>query len=235
MASKSFLSRLAEIEVRAFGLGDEAWRGECWVDRERRVLRLYFAMGLTASVTVGAFGLMVLLAVASGPGFERWGWFEQPQATRVVAQHEALPRRSETEWRVAPIDGNRIATTAVAAESPATAAPPFVRVISVMPVDVRKPTAVQAVATAKPVRPRLENAVQQKNVQAPVSVAVASPVAVPLAAIAEPRFEPVVIKRPEGLSALGGPVAGREPAATESPWWRQVWWGPSALRWLQRE
>lgn len=232
MNSKALLTRLERIEVAAFGI-DREGRGEQWIERERRLLRLYFAMGLTGSGIVGAIGLLVLLAVAAGPGYEAWFG---------TARKEA---RAQTAWdepasRVRPPDAGPSAKE-IAAGRPDAAVefaagtaepplrPPFVRVISVVPVAQKAAPPPPAKTVARPINKSPRETASGKPAPAPeASAAVEAAVAV--APLLEPEAQtvallpPPAVERPDGIVNLGGP--GR-PAAAEAPatWWRKLWWG----------
>ncbi|RTL64206.1 MAG: hypothetical protein EKK41_21945 [Hyphomicrobiales bacterium] len=232
MNSKALLSRLERIEVTAFGI-DREGRGEQWIERERRLLRLYFAMGLTGSGIVGAIGLLVLLAVAAGPGYDAWfGLQRRTDRPRTAWDAPAGPSVSiETTAKSDPVVQSDAATPSIelAAGNVEPLRPPFVRVISVVPLAQKAPPAPAKPAAAKPVfKPQRVEAAAAKPVPAPDAVPSVEPSIAPAPA-SDSRtvalLPPSGVERPEGIVNLGGP--GRSGAAADEPvtWWRKLWWG----------
>lgn len=224
MNSRALLSRLERIEVAAFGI-DRKGRGEQWIERERRLLRLYFAMGVTGSGIVGAIGLLVLLAVAAGPGYDTWfGLRRKEDRARTVWDAPVAaspPIVSAVKSEPVHADGAVPAIARVAVQDEPVQ-PPFVRVISVVPVAQKAPA-----AAAKPVGKPVPKPQRVEAVAARPAPTVASDPPTEPAAVTDPQAIALVpasgIERPDGMINLGGP--GRVTAEEPATWWRKLWWG----------
>lgn len=93
MRSNSLVARLAELEERMLRAGGGASSGDdpgAPIERERRLLRIYFAIGLACSGVAGAVALLVMLTLAAGPAHERW--FNPDKQKSPLVLYDALPR-----------------------------------------------------------------------------------------------------------------------------------------------
>lgn len=221
------LAWLAACEANVFGLGEPFAAGETWVARERRLARIYFAIGLTGSGIVGSVGLILLLALAPGRLADKMQWLGSPSdrtlATAVRPEPANVPLRAERLLVRAGIDEMRKLPTpsidAMASEigsRSAQRAEPVVAAVKIVPVIVN-PQPVPAKAEPKARKAEAPRR-QAPGVKANPKTETPSPIAE--AAAAEAQSTAAV--RPEGLLSLGGP--GAEKGGEARPWWRQMWW-----------
>lgn len=95
------MARLAELEERMLRSGGGGVRGdlpEAPIERERRLLRIYFGIGLACSGVAGSIALLVMLALAAGPAHEHW--FGAGSEKSPLVLYDALPR---PQVRSAPV------------------------------------------------------------------------------------------------------------------------------------
>ncbi len=236
MRGNRLLGWLAACEANIFGLGEPHAAGETWVARERRLARIYFAIGLTGSAIAGSVAMALVLALTPGRLGDKahWlGWASDDKAAAVARAEPAnVPPRADRLLARAPLDEMRKPAVIpadvmapVIGVRPAPQPEPTVATVKVVPAIVNpQPAPVPAVAKVDAKARKADAARKQAPVAKPnAKTEVPAPVAETPAINAPPTSAPLTAAvRPDGLLSLGGPGSEKDDPARS--WWRQVWW-----------